>query len=252
MKMRMIVALGVLAVSAVVLQADTLTDDFATGLNTARWQTFQNDASGAPWAIQAPDANGMLRISKAADSDASTNNLELDAGVKSRFALDGDFTASVDFRLYGFPNGYPACNEALIRLTSQTSGFMFETLRYNDRAEGFSNISPYVIGNVLDSTTIGRLAVSRSGATLSAWSDRGSGPVLLGSLTSPQLLGPMDVELFLAQTINPGTGRTHSAIDVGFDNFTATATTITPEPATLMLLALGGLGLMKRRRERHV
>ena len=99
-----------------------------------------------------------------------------------------------------------------------------------------------------DNSTYGKLGITRVGDTMSAWIDRGSGPILLGSLSSTEFLGPMKFQIYAAQVPSPNSDRPSTAIDVRFDNFSLTANTIIPEPATLLLLGLGGLVLRRRRR----
>ena len=81
---------------------------------------------------------------------------------------------------------------------------------------------------------------------MSALIDSGSGPVLLGSLASPELLGPMKVQILAVQMPYLGI-RPTTALDVRFDNFTADAETIVPEPPTLAVLGVGALWLLAYR-----
>ena len=235
--------------------ADILQEDFNGGIPPGRWNVINIGAAGAPWSVYAPDEAGRLRISKAADDDSSTAATNLSGGITSSFYLDGNLSVFVDFQLLDFPladgEGW---NEAAIRLTGHNSGVAFYSLRFasntSQRAEGFSSLPPYVLGFVEDNTTAGRLGITREGSTMKAWIDRGSGPVLLGSLTSPDLLGPMDVAIYAAQAVNydvSPAARPHTALDVRFDNVDITADSIIPEPATLSLLVLGGLAMLRRR-----
>jgi hypothetical protein len=223
------------------------TDDFNSGIDSGLWNIFQAGASDAPWNIQAPDTEGAVRVFKSADSDSSTGLNELDCGIQSKFTINGNFTISVDFELLDFPFAESAgWNEFFIRAVSVNSGDYFETLRGAGAdnwsfAEGFSNLEPQLIGTVADSTMTGTLGITRNGSTMTAWIDRGSGPDILGSLTSDSFLGPMTVEIYAAQVPDSLDGRPHTALDVRFDNFT-----FIPEPTTLLLLGLGMVMLRKK------
>lgn len=231
----------------------TMTDNFNNGINLNTWEIFNFSASDAPWTIQAPDEQGGLRISKLADNDSTLNVYGL---IQSRFILDGDLSVSVDFDLLTFPlankpNGW---NEAVIRLVGTTNNNdIFSCLRFanyaNQYTEGFSYLPPYVFGETIDQTLTGKFIIKRVDSTVSAWIDRGAGPILLGSLTSEETKEPVKVQIFAGQIPQFGI-RPTTALDVRFDNFSATAETIVPEPATLLLfgLGLGGLAMLRKHR----
>lgn len=235
-------AAAVLA-SSMTADAATLTDNFNSGLSSSRWEVaYQTNAAGAPWTLTAPDSTGGLRISKLADADFSTAITSI--GVASKFMLDGDLSVWVDFNLHTFPGSSAGWNEVGL-MVGQFSVLRF-TQGSNQYVEGFSDYGPELsLSPVIDSTMTGRFGVTRQGQTMGAWIDRGSGPVLIGSLTDSQLAGPQDITLWGNQW--PADTRPHTAFDVTFDNLSITAGTITPEPATLSLLALGGLAMMRRR-----
>jgi PEP-CTERM motif len=249
MKMkRMIVILGVLAMSAAIVHADTLTDGFNDGLSSSRWGVaYQVDAAGAPWTLTAPDSTGGLRISKPGDTDLNTPIVSI--GVVSKFVLDGDLSVWVDFDLHTFPGSTAGWNE--VGLTVGQFSVLRFTSGFTQYAEGFSDYHPaeQPLSPVIDNTMTGRFGVTRQGQTMGAWIDRGSGPVLIGSLTGSQLAGPQEITLWGNQW--PSDTRPHTAFDVTFDNISIVAGSITPEPATLSLLALGGLAVLRRRRLRQ-
>jgi hypothetical protein len=233
--------------------AAMITDNFNSGASSSLWDIMQTNVAGASWTIQNPDSAGRFQVSKSADT---ASEIGVEAAIWSRFTLDGDFTASVDFNLLTFPlvdtQGW---NIAVISLFSSDERF-FCSMRISDsgsqQAEGFKTIgSPdgQILTNIADTSTAGTLGVTRIGQTLSAWIDRGSGRVPLGSYSASDTLGPMKVRIYAAQVTHYASLiRPHTALDVAFDNFTATAETIVPEPITLLSLILGGLTLIGKRR----
>lgn len=238
-------ALVAICLSSTAADAATLTDDFNAGLASTRWQIGLEEASGSPWTVQAPDALGRIRWSKSTDSDTSTNLTNISASLWSQFRLVGNASTSVKFSFLTFPNAQLGWNEVGLIVRSESA--YFEVLRANSVLEGYYTNAGDGFGWTSDSSTSEILGVTRTGSTMSAWYDRGNGPVVLGSVTSSSFLGPLQVELIIVQAVNYPLGRPHTALDVAIDNFTATADSIVPEPASLSLLALGGVALIRRR-----
>ena len=183
---------GVVAVLMATLgtaQAAVLFDGFDAGLDPQRWQTVHVDAAGAPWTISAPDSQGRLQISKPADSDATTPFVEGD--VLSRFTLAGNFTVSIDYNLLSFP--------------VPQSGFTFSIFSVNlphgyfnvVRLNGANGVSCVLDGQVdlgnygPDTSTVGTYKIQRQGDTISGYINHGSGFVLLGQWTDPELSEPV-------------------------------------------------------------
>ena len=241
-------------IAAPVAAAIIRVEDFSEGISAAQWEIVREDAAGAPWTITAPDSDGRLRISKLADTDSLTASMHRRAWIRSRFYLIGDFSVFTDFELIEFPGtNTDGWNEALLRLGTTTNApieYAFMTLRFSSQgdaqySEGFSTEpTAHPIGMNADSTVIGRLGVTRQGQTLSAWIDRGVGPVLLGSATSANFEAPMNVQLMAAQmAAGSPQVRPSTAIDVRFDNVVMEAEGIVPEPSTVILFSIGALGV---------
>lgn len=253
-----IVALSVCAIS-VPVKAVTLNEDFSGGIQPGLWNIIRNDAADAPWTITAPDSFGGLQLSKGADSDPISPSV---AGIASRFQLIGDFSVAVNFNLLNFPDPIVyGWNEAILRVGfSIPETDFFEVLRFtrSDKAqkqwvEGWSSQPPPYrqFGLAADSTLQGAFRITRSGETLSAWIDRGTGYVLIGSQTSPLFTEPATVQMIATQIA--GTSRPVTSLDVRFDNLSITAESIVPEPSTFALLGMGAISMIIytwRRRKR--
>jgi len=250
MKNVRVLAVIVLSVLTVCSSAATLTDNFNNGISSANWKTFQADAAGAPWTISA--GTGAVEISKPADNDSSTMYQNATAGFLSNFAIEGNFSVSIDFDLRTFPLA-PAYgwNEAQFKVITEQGG-EFYSLRYTNnvdqRAEAFCNVSPYVINSTGNSTMLGKLKITRQGNTMSAFIDNGTVETLLGQKSSQLFLGKTIIQLLVANVWDYPGPRPNTALDVRFDNFTVTAGSITiPEPMTMFLFGLGGLLLRRKK-----
>jgi len=268
--MRILIVCAILVVLGMSGQAVAmpLVEDFSGGILPDRWELSHEDAAGAPWTITVPDLTGELSISKMADTDPLTATTHRRAWIRSRFYLVGDFSTFVDFNLVEFPGRTDTggWNGALLRLGTTTDApreYAFMTLRFSGQgteqySEGFSTEpTAHAIGVNEDSTVTGRFGVTREDQTLSAWIDRGVGPVLLGSATSAYFDAPMSVQLMAAQMASGSPpSRLPTALDVRFDNLVieADGIMVIPEPSSFVtwsLLAALGIGYGWRRRRKH-
>jgi len=252
--MKMPRAMSIFAVSIILFaaasgaHAEMLLENFDDGWSPGLWEIDKNHDL---WTVAAPDPSGRLQVSKPADDDQSTASEHISGGLHSLFTLDGDFAVSVDYQLLAFPDAGLGYNEAVMRVKAEDTGASFWCLIYmiEDRqnAEGYDSWNDMPVGPIPDSSTEGVFEIQREGQTLSALIDRGSGLELLGSASDSAFLGPVSLDIFAAQIVRPTGYRSFSEMDVRFDNFSVTAETIIPEPATLSLLVLGGVGLLRRR-----
>lgn len=228
--------------------AGTFTDNFDNGLSSANWGTFQTDAAGAPWTVDTLSHEGALVISKPADSDTQTKYLQLGAGITSKFRLDGNFSISVDFILVNFPlsntNGW---NHAILQIANATQ--TFECTRFASHNAQYAEKRWGSFITYPCSFTTGKLGITRQNNTVSAWISNGTNTIQLGSSQSDEFLGPTTINLFLfEESDHASTGRPSTALDVRFDNFSATADTIIlPEPTTILLFGISGLLLSRRK-----
>ncbi|HMK31383.1 MAG TPA: PEP-CTERM sorting domain-containing protein [Terriglobales bacterium] len=155
--------------------------------------------------------------------------------VTSSFVLSGDFIVSID----AYRSGLQAA-QAGLGMSFGSDVFYVGTSKIN------ANIGPYPAAwgfSVPDSTTqFATFKLVRTGDTVSAYYNNGSGDVFLGSNSDPSLAVDAKANFFLIQAAG-GTGPESTALD----NFTLTSV---PEPSTLMLLG-GGLagcaGLVRRK-----
>lgn len=201
-------------------------------------------------------AGGELRISKPADAGTFAPNGFAEAGMLSNFTLAGDFTATVDFKLYSFPfpAGQQQLNESLLTLVAN-NGNLLEDLRFTlgggrNLVEAFD--TPFTNLPTFNSTlTSGVYQVSRVGSTItgSIAASESSPFTLLGSVSG--FTDPMRVQLFAAQGENSGS-RSTTAIDIGFTGLRIEADQIqgvVPEPSSLVLWAalVGSMAIARRR-----
>jgi hypothetical protein len=154
--------------------AATLLEDFNDGI-TPSWWTVE---TGYPYDIGAPDSEGRLRITKTADYQTYYSR------ITSTFTLEGNMSAYVDFNLLTFPTYNSGIDGNVLQLAViTTSGYAFGTSRYT--TEGGHYVTGYTkqfgfTGTNATNASTGTLGITRTGNTISAWADYGSGLTLLG------------------------------------------------------------------------
>ncbi len=132
MKKLILVIAFLLSSSTAQLFGTTITYDFKSGLGS-NFSTF--NSSG----LYNVDTNNQnLRISKSADDGSINPNGFITAGIQSNFAVDGDFTVTVDFTLDDFPAaGTNQLNESLLGIFLTNSSGFFEVLRFRLDSRNF-------------------------------------------------------------------------------------------------------------------
>lgn len=235
----------ILLLFSIPANAIIITDNFDSGINDSFWDIECYNANSAPWAIIAPDESNRLRISKSSDDGTSLSAVSF----QFRFTIIGDFSVWINYDLVDFPlsnNGgwnHVGLVARIIDEDEDYTGTYFGAALDTDdsvkRSFGYANIPPAeYFGSSIDTTISGKLGISREGNTMSAWIDRGYGPVLIGALTYPELNGPTKVLFSVNQQENILLERPTTSLDLRFDNFYLTADTIIPEPSTFLLLSI--------------
>ena len=201
--------------------AETLTFNFDDGVEPEFFSTFN---SSNLWTLNMAGPN--FRVSKPAEDGSVDPHGFISGGIKSRFAMTGDFLVTVDFTHLNFPAAGPhpnALNESVLSVNGNTNGEAFLVLRFQHGTSGyleaFAN-STGPIGLRSSSLASGRYQIERTGDTLTGrFAPSGSDVfTTLGSLggqTSPQFY----IQLSAVQGLNAdGIPRSNTALDIAFDN----------------------------------
>jgi len=185
---------------------------------------------------------GRLHVTAATDSNGVGGaSLQL----ATPFNVTGDFTVTVDA---SFPN--------------PPSGEELDLSMYRPGIAGYANLylyhggviwsgialgsSPQTFNSVQTGITSATFKLSRTGDTIATSYNTGSGFVALGQVTDPANTYPMPIHIGLYQEHAGAVTAAGS-----FDNLTITSPSV-PEPASLSLLAFGGVSLFRRRRARRI
>lgn len=198
--------------------AGTITYDFNSTVMPA---SLTIDSTGSIFSLDLDGSQAILK--QAANSGFGWIT------VTSNFVLSGDFVVTID----AYRNGLAEA-QAGLGLKFGSDVFYVGTSKIN------ANIGPYPTAwgfTTPDITTqAATFKLARTGNTIYAYYNGGSGDVLLGSNTDPALGVDTTANFFLVQA---GTGT--AAESAAFDNFTLSNV---PEPSSLMLLGSGVAGLL--------
>jgi hypothetical protein len=192
-----------------------------------------------------------ISISKAPDDGTIVPTDFIGAGIRSNFALIGNFSVTVDFSLTDFPlpNQSQGLNESLLTVLTLDNQSNVSVLRYThpqagNMIEGWATPAHYGVGTSSCSLMSGRYQLQRSGDTI-AVSFANSGSSLFTRLGEFNGLSkPLLIQLYANQGINlVGSARSATSLDVSFDNLLVVADQIQsiPEPSTLALLGIGAV-----------
>jgi hypothetical protein len=216
----------VLLLAAATAGADTVTYNFNS---TVLPSSLTIDSTGSDFSLT---LNGTQAILQQAANGGAFGWIT----VTSSFLLTGDFTVSIQADRSSLQSA-----QAGLGLSFGSDVFYVGTQKIN------ANIGPYPAAwgfSAPDSTSqLVTFKLVRTGDTISAYYDPGTGDILLGSNTDSALAGDTRANFFLIQAAG-GTGPESAA----FDNFTLQ--TAVPEPTTVLLVLPGIAALVGLRRKR--
>ena len=226
--------LSFLIVSLCVAQgrSERVVFDFDTGVDpnfsiydkiAAGVDDFSGGDSKTPSGLWTIDDNGpSLRISKPADNRTIAPTGFLRAGIKSNFAVDGDFDIQVDFALHNWPaNSKPQLNESALQVVgvgNENAGKNFMVFRLRWGSADIAQTYSTPLGRSINSSLMsGRYRLERLGPSVTA----SIAPMGGNSFTTlgiyEDFSGPVEIRAFAALGMNSGI-RSATALDISFDN----------------------------------
>jgi len=223
-----------------------LQDDFNDGvISPAMWQVAVQGGGIVE------EAGGVLSMSASSGPPTSQGKMALGTLV------GGDLDVLVGYEWIEF-GGTPRARTQLF-ITSQ-DGTQRVQLNGNRSGLGLDeswlgfyhtkdNVTVTMRGWILNQPLSGRLRIRRDGATYYGYYATPTGDwQSLGSLIAFD--GPVIIDFNDNNAVPPGVDPTYPSFEVHWDNFQVTADWVVPEPTTLSLLTMCGLGLLARRRRR--
>ncbi|MCX5673981.1 MAG: PEP-CTERM sorting domain-containing protein [Planctomycetota bacterium] len=236
--------------------ANTFQDNFGDNAMGPQWTLVQDD----PPRLWLEETLGRLELRAAAPVSSSTDALYLSNGAGGlQLKVSSDFTVSIDYNFSAFSGtGGIALDLGIGRDLAGTDAAAVAYLRYNvptdplsplkDRALG----AAYRVGGAQQEVPIA-LSFPDSG-TLTLHYDSAADQLTLGAGASTTILANLVKGQWNADTVwvsfgGRGDGLTLAGGNAYLDNLSVTGDIIAvPEPATLALVALGGLAVLRRRR----
>jgi hypothetical protein len=222
------VVLSLTCVSGSYANPSVYEDDFSAGISEVHWEIIGLEPD-VPWSVDAPADIEELRILKPADPGGPNRSIR--AGLRTRFAVEGDFVLELDMampiwphpgdgynlaRVYVYPNGSDVMAYALGRHNLRIgTGEIWERVhfRYNDG----------LIGDLETPATSARYRMWRVGDAMFASVTIADETTFLGSHSDGALAGPMQLYFLAEQGVRPTGYRSFSALEVHYDNVVITA-----------------------------
>ena len=211
--------------------------------------TAQNQVSGAG-ALPDLNVHNVTFAGGSATFDATSDYLELPVALGS-----GPFTIYIDATYDPYPNDPNLAVSQLANAASPNVDFFIQQFPGTSNDAGFYNgegLGTYVVNGSFDGSEH-RIAITWDGSTLGNFFDGTLQTATVGG-TLPDIDG--SVVRFGDRTGNDhigmtGTVREIRIYDEALSEDQLRSVSVVPEPASMGLLALGGLALCRRRRRRR-
>jgi hypothetical protein len=223
----------VLLLSGVAAQAGVFSDDFSNGIRSTFWTVTQTSVN----LYSVDGSKGDVRFAKINDTPGGLQYIGLTLNLNAVTAtgvstISGDFIMQVDFREANISGG--GLNQVELH-SAYTDNQIFFTVR--DESNVHVWINSY--HNGFDTgTTSGTFKITRAGNLVSGYLN--DALIWQTNYTA--------ADLNLASFILQNNNGSNNATSVIFDNFSIEGVNIIPEPATIALLSLGALSLIRRKK----
>lgn len=229
--------LAVGAFSASALADGLLLDDFNDNTINPAWWNAQTLAGPT---VQ--EVNSRVEVFVPGGSSASF----FAAGLQSAYRLTGDFDVQVDYALLSWPQHNGVRVGLTVSPVTGSGGGVERVSRQSGEYDGAEDYCTDFGGQGLwtvTGDTSGTLRLQRTGGTISGYYLNGGN----WSLVSSAAISASDVNVSISGWSDPSIFG-HQDVRFAFDNFRINSGHFAPEPATVSLLLLGGLAMIRRRR----
>ena len=228
--------LTVVAVLAIAITTNTFagnfSDDFSTGLNPTYWSISQS--SPGLYSVNATGGNVALALPNPAANPGGLQGVSVILNLAALGgSVSGDFSAQIDFA-----NAVIGPNNDQVSLDpSFADNFIFDDVYDLSFGRNVHVWNGAVLGAVTETATSGTFVISRTGSTI------------VGSFDGTPILTLSDSSALTSISfgLDNQPNAANDSPSVIIDNFSLTASSV-PEPATMSLLAIGGLAFVFRRR----